>query len=297
MKIFDLTSKLKGERSSIPRKKLALEKTYPSAILLLGVIFLISVTMIIKIYAEGRMENDAFKKLASAVAAETSTDRDTINYPSIATDSVPSAREPAMATATEGIKEVIYTRYAPLYEQNNDFVGWLSIKNTNIDYPVMHTPDDPEYYLRRAFDGSDSRGGTPFVGANSTIDSDCFIIYSHNMRTDTMFGTLDYYREKEFFQENPTFTFTTLTEQRTYEVFAALETRILYNDEAGFRYYEYSGELTQVRFEEIVDWLKNHSEYNSGITPVYGEQILILSTCSYHTENGRFLVAAQRISD
>ena len=52
---------------------------------------------------------------------------------------------------------------AALAEENADCVGWLTIPDTGIDYPVMHTPDDPEHYLRRDFYGESSSGGTPFL--------------------------------------------------------------------------------------------------------------------------------------
>ena len=178
---------------------------------------------------------------------------------------------------------------------NNDFIGWLSIPNTKIDYPVMFTPDEPEYYLRRSFDKRDSQSGTPFIGKGGNIDSDCFIIYGHNMKNDTMFGTLDNYADEDFWRENKTFSFNTLYEYREYEVFAAVKTKILYTDEDGLRYYNYEGELSEADYKKMVEWLSANSVYDTYISPAYGEQILILSTCSYHTTNGRFVVAARRI--
>ncbi len=190
-----------------------------------------------------------------------------------------------------------YTEYMAVYEENNDFAGWLHIDNTKINYPVMLTPDEPEYYLRRAFDKSASQSGTPFIGAGGNIDSDLFIIYGHNMKNDTMFGTLDNYADKSFWENNKTFTFATVYEKREYEVFAAIKTRILQADETGFRYYNMAGELTQDEYRELTDWLLDKALYSTGIAPAYGEQILILSTCAYHTDNGRFIVAARRITD
>lgn len=186
-------------------------------------------------------------------------------------------------------------QYEDIYEMNRDFVGWLRIPNTNIDYPVMFTPNDPEYYLHRAFDNTDSHCGTPFIGENGNMDSDCFIIYGHNMKNDTMLGTLDHYADIDFWKANRTFSFNTLYEYREYEVFAAVKTSILHTDEEGLRYYNYAGELSEADYKKFEDWLIANSIYDTEIHPVYGEQILILSTCSYHTDNGRFLVAARRI--
>lgn len=185
--------------------------------------------------------------------------------------------------------------YDSLHSQNADYAGWLNVGGTTIDYPVMWTPSDPDYYLRRAFDQSSSASGTPFIGEGADIDSDCLLIYGHEMHNGTMFGELDRYADAAFAAEKQPITIYTRTEMRTYEVFAAVRTRILGAQEEGYRYYNAAGPLDQAGFDALVGWLSQNALYNTGVTPAYGEQILILSTCSYHTENGRFLVAARRI--
>lgn len=242
-----------------------------AAAALMFLLFLFSAVMFITQVLQAKNEQNAFSDLAVIV---------------LENEAVPGATETQEQTSPH---------YDKLYEMNSDFIGWLNIPNTNIDYPVMFTPDDPEYYLRRAFDKTSSQSGTPFIGKNGNIDSDCLIIYGHNMKNDTMFGTLDNYADKDFWETNSTFSFNTLNDYREYEVYAAVKTTILHTDETMFRYYNYSGDLSQTEYEELVYWLAANAIYNTGIDPVYGEQILIISTCSYHDENGRFLVAARRI--
>lgn len=216
--------------------------------------------MIVKYYLQSRGEEQAFTELAASVMKNPQPDR------------LPDQQETESGSnhAVDANTQQ-YTEYLPLYEQNSDFVGWLHIDNTEIDYTVMCTPDEPEYYLRRAFDKSSSQSGTPFIGKDSTADSNIFIIYGHNMKNDTMFGTLDYYSEKEFAEENPYIAFTTTTEHRTYEVFAAVKTRILYQDESGYRYYEQAGSLNENDYEELVQWLIANSLYDTEVVPEYGE--------------------------
>lgn len=203
--------------------------------------------------------------------------------------------ESAEAVEPNGATNIGYTEYAALYAENSDFVGWLHVDNTAIDYPVMFTPNEPEYYLRRAFDRTYSLSGTLFVNKDCTIDSDFYIIHGHNMKNDVMFGTLDKYAKKAFWETTPTFSFTTLTERREYEVFAALESRVLYQDEVGYRYYYQVGDLTEEGYNELVAWFKQNALYDTGITPTPGEQIVLLSTCSDYDDNVRFIVAARRI--
>lgn len=187
--------------------------------------------------------------------------------------------------------------YDTLHGQNADYAGWLNVTGTQIDYPVMWTPSEPNYYLRRAFDQSPSDSGTPFIGEGADMDSDCLIIYGHEMNNGTMFGELDRYADQAFFQNNGARTIYLYTrdETRLYEIFAAVQTRILADGEEGYRYYNAAGALDKAGFDALVNWLKQNALYDTGITPAYGEQILLLSTCSYHTEGGRFLVAARRV--
>lgn len=227
--------------------------------------------MLLVTFIRGQREEAAFHNLASSVA-----------------DEIPE---------TNRQEEPAYTAYLSLYEQNEDFAAWLNIPNTKVDYPVMYTPEEPEYYLRRAFDKFSSQSGTPFIGEDGNINSDMFIIYGHNMKNDTMFGTLDKYKDKAFWEDNPTFTLTTIYEERTYEIIAAIQTRVLYQDETGYRFYYQAGSLSEQAFNELTAWIQRSSLYDTGIEPVYGEQIVILSTCSYQTDNGRFIVAARRIDN
>ena len=107
--------------------------------------------------------------------------------------------------------------YASLAEQNPDYVGWLKIPGTRIDYPVMSRASDPEYYLHRAFDGSRSSGGTPFLGQLSDKDSTCMIVYGHNMKNGSMFGTLDDYKSEKWQTEHTVIEFFVDGEVREYE--------------------------------------------------------------------------------
>jgi len=266
--------------------------------LLLAALFVVSMGVIVYSLITEAKEKTAFTNLAERSVLTLQAEKLNGLLGIVSTVPTPQQIEqgptPADTEMEEKTAEPEYTEYAALHAENSDFVGWLHIENTKIDYPVMYTPEEPEYYLRRAFDKSSSQSGTPFVGKDSTVDSDFYMIYGHNMKNDTMFGTLDSYADKAFWQENPEISFTTVTKQRKYEVFAALETRVLYQDEAGYRYYFQVGDLTQEAFDELIGWLRENALYDTGITPLYGEQILVLSTCSYHEDNGRFIVAARR---
>ena len=185
--------------------------------------------------------------------------------------------------------------YAELKAQNADFNGWLVIPGTGVDYPVMYTPSEPEFYLRRAFDTSYSVAGTPFIGEGCNSNSRSWIIYGHEMDDNSMFGSLAEYESQDYWQAHPTIYYYTESEERRYQVIAAIKTRILGASEEGFRYYGTVGDITEEEFSALTNWVNQNALYDTGIYPVYGNQILMLSTCSKHTQDGRFVVVAQRI--
>ena len=255
-----------------------------AVLLLLTGVFLYSGYKAANVYLTGKNEEEAFTKLAELVVFRK---KNTVIKPNL-------PKEPPADTVVETETTEVVSSTLLYYEMNPDFTGWLSVPNTKINYPVMFTPDEPERYLHRAFDGTYSFSGTPFIGADCDVESDCFIIYAHNMKNGAMFGTLDRYAKAEFCGQNPEFTFDTLYEERTYRVFSAFKGKIPKEGEAGFRWYDYVGNLDEAAFSELITEIENASLYKVGVKPVYGDQILLLSTCAYHAENGRFVVAAYR---
>ena len=91
-----------------------------------------------------------------------------------------------------------------LITENADCIGWLSIDGTNISYPVMYSPSEPQKYLRRNFYGKYSQSGVPFLDGRCDIQSTNLIIYGHNMRNGTMFSDLKKYLNTDFLNSHRT---------------------------------------------------------------------------------------------
>lgn len=195
-------------------------------------------------------------------------------------------------------KGTIIGKYVPIWKKNQDLIGWIRIEGTKVNFPVMQTPSNPEYYLRRDFEGKYSTGGVPFMDANSDIfiPTSNFLIYGHNMRNGTMFHDIVKYESEEFWQEHPTILFDTIYKggQGTYAVVAAGYSHIYNEGEEGFRYYSYAGITSEEDFYEYVNGVKSESYYDTGNTPVYGDQLITLSTCTNDNKEGRFYVVAVR---
>jgi sortase B len=185
---------------------------------------------------------------------------------------------------------------AALHEQNPDIVGWIKIDDTRVDYPVMWTPDDPEFYLRRNFQKEDSVAGTPFLDAASTMPgSSNWLIYGHNMKNGTMFHDTLKYEDKAFYDGHKTIHFDTLEGEGLYEIVAVCYTQIYPEDAEVFKYYQYASITDEASFDAYVQGVKALSIYDTGVTPVWGDQLITLSTCEYSVEDGRFIVVARKM--
>lgn len=194
-------------------------------------------------------------------------------------------------------KTGILGEYKRLYERNSDIVGWVQVKNTKINYPVMSSKEE-EYYLHRNFDREYDDNGLPFVDANVNLDSaqSNIMVYGHHMKSGLMFAGLLDFEDEKFYLQHPTIEFDTLTEKRSYEIIAAFYTQIYQSDEKNiFKFNHFGGELDQTNYDTYVQSVKALSCYDTGVTATYGEQLLTLVTCSYHVTDGRFIVVAKRV--
>lgn len=179
-----------------------------------------------------------------------------------------------------------------LQAENSDLAGWLRIEGTAIDYPVMHTPDRPDYYLYRDFQGNVSDYGCIYAEENSdpAAPSDNVTLYGHAMRDGSMFADLKNFTDPAFWEAHPTIRFDSLTQQRSYRIFAVFRTSGYTGQ--GFAYHSFTDAASHTAFDAFVAQCKELALYDTGITPAYGDKLLCLSTCDYTRANGRLVVAA-----
>ena len=146
----------------------------------------------------------------------------------------------------------VLPEYQGLVEANPDTVGWLSISDTEINYPVVQRGDN-EYYLKHSFYGEEDSNGALFVDYRSDIVNQHTntIIYGHNMRSGMMFGGLKNYLDKTFYENHKTITFNTIYEHRTYEVIAVGLSEVEYQDENTYRYYNFVQAGNKAEFPTI----------------------------------------------
>lgn len=198
--------------------------------------------------------------------------------------------------STPAEAEVLHSVYEEMKKDNPDFAGYLSIEGTRIEYPIMHTPDEPEKYLHKDINGRESSAGLPFIDARCSVspDSDNIIIYGHNMRDGSMFGELDLYEDPEYCREHPVIHFDSADEAREYEIMSVFYDRVYYTDEDEFRFYNFIDADGKEDYNRTMDRLIDKSVYDTGVRAQYGDKIITLVTCAYQEDNGRFVVIARR---
>jgi sortase B len=180
---------------------------------------------------------------------------------------------------------------------NQDFFGWLSIPGTSIDYPVMYTPCDPEYYIDKDFNRSRDANGTLFLDGLCIPEYSNLILYGHNMKSGRMFGTLEKFKDKSYYEEHPIIRFDTLEQQGTYEIFAVFITEVYTRDSNEFKFYDYTELSTRADFDIFMENIRNLRLYDTEVEAQYGDRFLTLATCDYSRDNGRFVVVAKKIGN
>ncbi len=179
---------------------------------------------------------------------------------------------------------------AALQAENSDCVGWLTIPDTPVDYPVVWTPNDPEHYLRRDFYGNSASGGTPFLASRNKpqAESQNLIVYGHNMLDGSMFKPVLQYLTPNFRVTHEDIYLELNSTQYHYQVLAALETN---TRSPVYTYTDLSDTAEMEMFRSML-------LEETGLDAVpHAEGYLTLSTCNNQGGNSRALVVAALVGE
>ena len=170
-----------------------------------------------------------------------------------------------------------------LVQARKDYRAWLKIENTNIDYPVMQSTDDL-YYANHDIDGNVSLTGAIYMasGNKSDLSDDYIVIYGHHMDNGAMFGELEKFLDKDYFDSDNggklVFSDGSIFE---LNLWAAAHTDA-YEDEV------YSVDTQE--FNDVVEYVNKYSKYIKPSALDNAKKIIALSTCLDATTNGRLVV-------
>ena len=191
-------------------------------------------------------------------------------------------------------REARVKAYSKVREQNGDMVGWVKVDGTKIDYPVLQSPETPDFYLKHDFDKKSSPYGAPYASEMCDLSSDCrnILIYGHHMKNGSMFAALDGYLDPDFREEHPIVEFDTMEDYGDYEVMGVFALDATDQSDPLYSWIFCSDEEA---FGEFVSYVKERSVYDTGIDAQWGDHLVTLVTCEYTHKNGRLLVVAKKI--
>ena len=186
--------------------------------------------------------------------------------------------------------------FEALWEQNDEIYAWITIPGTKVDYPILQRPEDDTYYLDHTVDGTQGLPGsiyTESVHAQDFSESNT-VIYGHNMRDDSMFGSLHDYEKADFFKENRDIIIYTPEHILNYKIFAA----VTYSDAyIPFSYDFTTDEGYQSFLDSIYESKNMTNQFADDVEVTTNDRIITLSTCVGNQPNKRYLVLAVLVDE
>lgn len=196
--------------------------------------------------------------------------------------------------------EKLNPKWANLYAINQDFGGWISIGNTNIDDIVVKSSDNKDY-LKTNFYGKENKYGTLFLDYRNfrngfeELDRNT-IIHGHNMKDGLKFAQLEKYMTPEGFAESPIIIYETPYQKYYWKVYAVIVTNGLPKDDNGYLFnYIVPNFTSDEAFMKYIKALDERKLYDTGVGMLPTDKILTLSTCSYEFKEARLAVIARLV--
>ncbi|MEG1179742.1 MAG: class B sortase [Oscillospiraceae bacterium] len=177
-----------------------------------------------------------------------------------------------------------------LQKINPDIIAWIYIKDTKVSYPLLQSTTNEEY-LKKTFNNKTSDFGSIFVDyRNASQLTDRYsLIYGHNTKNGSMFGSLKKYKDVNYYNQHPQISIIYADKIYQYEIFSAYTT---YTDSPAYNFiYTGDGE-----YKIFLDKISGLSEIKTNIPTTVSDRIITLSTCTSRTENERFVVHARLAS-
>ena len=258
--------------------------------------------------AFGQTESAASADVAATPAAETSTPEeapvqvaeadtrssgdDTSDDAGILPVAMAEGAEPEVTP-----EPVLQEAFVELYEQNPDLIGWLKVCD-HIEEPVLYR--DNSFYMDHDFYGQSSNAGAIFLDVANVpeMSDDSLLLYGHNMKNGAMFGDLDFFREKSYLAKYPIISLQSAweAEPRQYAIFSLFDASMNKTDPSYIRIRQFNFETDEEKLAYIQE-LQSRSIIDVPLEVGAEDQLVMLVTCSYSHDNGRFLMVARQLRD
>ena len=186
--------------------------------------------------------------------------------------------------------------FAGLWKNENpEIYSWLRVPNTNVDYPVLQSESDDNYYLDHGADGKENYAGAIYSQfCNKKDYSDrVTVLYGHNMASGLMFASLHNFEDNDFFEKNKTMTVYTPDKQLDYEIVSAF----VYSDIHILNSFDFSkDEVYRGFLNDVLNPHSIQSNVRKDAALDINDRLLVLSTCNDNNE-GRYLVVGKLVKE
>lgn len=261
-------------QKKVLKSKLANQKIYMAVLVILILIFSISLFLLGRIVWQYWSASDMYGKIQNQSGQE---------------KPLPIIKPDPNRTEFPINDDIPQVDFNPLYEINDEIVAWIRIDNTEINYPIARAEDN-EYYLKHLYNKKLNISGSIFMDyrANQDFSSDNTILYGHNMRNNTMFGSLKKYKKESYFEEHKYIWFITPKATYQYEIYAAYE----FDSAKENHVINFNSEES---YQTYLDEIKAKSILSSKLEVGTKDHLLTLSTCTDDPNDKRFVVVAKRV--
>lgn len=205
---------------------------------------------------------------------------------------------------SHSVETTVLAKYAEYYSKNNDFVGWIKIDGTNVDYPVVKT-DNNDFYLDHNFDKEYEGRGSIFMAEDCDPDLKLTntVIHGHNWLDGTNFSDLVQYSDFDYYKKHPVIEYDTRTKLHKWKIFAVFITTGSDFEDNGYVFNYVYPDLTGQNFTGYMNEINKRTLFNTGVDVNENDKILTLSTCTrevdtpgYRTDC-RIVIAARMVRD
>lgn len=192
-------------------------------------------------------------------------------------------------------------QYAALIQENPDFIGWVTIPDSRIDYAVVHGEDN-SHYLSTDFYGNPHRLGTVFLDYRAAFSqerqSSHLVLYGHSAKDGSFFNDVRNYKKLDYYKEHPLIQFGNIYDGDTqWVIFAAYMIDARDSTENAFWFHDYVDFADETEYNEFIDGIDQRNYYRNDVEVAYGDQFLTLSTCDYDFDDARFVITARKLRE
>ncbi|MBQ8824398.1 MAG: class B sortase [Ruminococcus sp.] len=275
-------------------------------------IFLVCLVLIIKYFVELQQSKNVYESVGSDYHSAFGTTDDSNNNENIGGTSVSLESDDTIQTTVTEIYNVLPGAQS-LLDLNSDVAGYILIPDTVVDYPLMQYKDDvpgKEYYLYKDFYKNDSQPGSIFldyrcdfdvVGNDKTLaapNSDNLIVYGHDMRDGSMFGSLHSYKDDNSYYDNhPIIYLNSNYKSYQFKIFGYFIADAEDSTDTRFEYWNAINFSDEEKFYNYVNEVKRRTLRLTNVDVKYGDQLLTLSTCNSTFNTARLVICARMVRE